>query len=812
LTVRATRSQPSRLLARLGAVLLAAAIASLAVSVETPSAQRAERSPGADAGRPEAAGGTRQPDRGRGAGGDRPALPAAPALDGEERNERLGRDPFAAMGGGSPLCKRGGLAARERSNCRGSGALSHPHRIDHYGFDTHIDTGIDNIGGNVAAAIQSLLAAAWLGLLYAVKGVTLLLEWAFSLDLLSEAMQATKRALLRLHQSVFGQAWFLAAISAAGLWAIYRGFVQHKTIQTFTGLAATVALMLVALVIINNPVGTVGRANQLANDAALGIVAGATTGSVDDSPKGFGEAMTRIFDHAVLRPWCALEFSDVEFCLSRPTKVIDRDAVPGNRSIEAAWAQSRSVADMFLRFEPNGEDDVDQRKEIYEDWKDNDGTRLQAVTRIQKEPSTGPRFALFALITVGLLGMICVLAWVGLRLLGYGVMSLVLILFAPVALLLPALGDSGRQTFIAWAKRLLGTLVAKAVYAVFLALVLVASAALAALDSLGWVAVWLLQCVFWWTLFAKRNDLIQFVSAPGLGPGEQRQSGSMLQRLYYGTHAARTAKGLAGAAKRRGLVTTLPARRRAATATQATQATVEGQARERARTELERRHEDAGALVGRDEQLRQHLNRVDRQLRKYDDRTELAKANGAEAPTPTDAEAALIARREALRAERPPPAAVAAAREQVRHAEVNRARTGSAISAADERAHIERRRRELATLPADHEHNLRAAGVDPALYRALPAAEREQLHAHVGARLERERVQLAAIPDPTAGGGRDANGELAGAVPTRRALRDARHTLDPDQLRAARKQEIEHRRAHRRAERQRARLRPRARQ
>lgn len=809
-------------------VALVAAVAALALSADTAGAQDPPRASaqarGGDAPKQNEALENRQAPKKKKAAKNKPAAKRAPAGDGgtpaagNDPNERLGRDPFDSLGGHSPFCRRRGLGRRERANCKASGALAHPQEITHYGFDIRIDTGLDNIGGNIAAALQTFVQLLWMGLLFVVKAVTLLLEWSFSLDLLSEAMASVKKALLRLHRDVFGQAWFLAAISAAGLWAIWRGFVQRKTIQTATGLAATVALMVVALVIINDPVGTVGRANQLANQSSLGIVSGATTGTVSGSARGFGEAMTRVFDQVALRPWCALQFSDVEFCLSNPRKVIPAEDIPDggdDDDIKEAYETSATVAEMWLTFEPNGKDDVDQRKELYDEWKEADsdqGKPLESRTRMQKEGSTGPRIALFGLIAIGMLGMICLFGWIGLRLLGYAVLSLVLVLFAPIALLMAALGDSGRQSFVGWAKRLLGALVAKAIYAIFLALVLVASAALAELDSLGFMAVWLLQSVFWWTLFLKRDELMQFVSAPGLGPQDQQNKGSLFQRLYYGAQAATMAKragsNLADKARRPVQKTADAYGARRAKTAQATGHAAESQARERARARLEQGHDQARETVARDDAASASLGKVDQGLRAYDERAETARAQGKPDPAPQDHEALLLARRNELQARRAPAPVVGAAREQVRHADVNRARTGSPVTAADEHAQIARRRQEIKTLPATHDKNLAAAGVDPAAYRAAGAVERKGLERRVAQSLEKEAAVLAAVPDTTA-----PTKDGAPAAPSAKSseLRHARRALETDQLREARSADNAQRRAQRRAARQRERLAPRGR-
>jgi hypothetical protein len=718
--------------------------------------------------------------------------PAAPPLVEEvgDRDERLGRDPFGAMGGGSPFCGQAGLATTERRNCRGSGAVTHPVRIDHYGFDIHIDTGVDNVTGNFAKGLQDIAQMMWMVLLYLVKGTTLGLEWAFSLDLLGETMSGARTALDRMHRQVIGDGWLIAAISAAGLWGVYRGLVQRRTSEAFAGLAATVLLMVAGLVVVSDPVGTVGRASELANQAALGIVSGATTGSAQRPARGFGEAMRRVFDQAVLRPWCALQFSDVRFCLANPREVIDEDDLPDDDDVVAAYGRAATVADLFLAFEPNGEDDVDQREELYEKWKDKEGDRLQSVVRIQKEPSTGPRLALLAIIAIGQLGMVFLLGWLAMRLLGYGGVALALLLAAPVMLLAPALGDSGRAAFIAWARRLAGALVAKAVYAVLLAVVLLATGALAEIDTLGWIAVWLLQAVVWWTLFLRRDEIIGLVTARlPASPGGR----SALQQVFYTQRLASTAiRATTGGKAALASQTVGRLRERRAATGAAVQAVSERQLRRQAGSDLTQRTREAREVVNRDEETAHDLRRAAPKLASYDRRAAAADDRGAPRPTPTAAETALLAHREWLTSTRPGPQQVEKARSAVSQASRNEARGDAPVSERDEVAYIRRRRREIDSLPVDHENNLRAAGIDPERYRHAKAPDRDRLRGEAQRALDKERVRLAAAP-----AARD------GEPPTASEISKARATLASADVRAARQEQTRDLRAQRRQARQR---------
>lgn len=724
--------------------------------------------------------------------------PDTPGAAGD-RDERLARDPFSTMGGQSPFCSRP-LDAQQRESCRRSGALQHPYRIDHYGFDIRIDTGADNIPGNFFYLLQTLALLAWLGLLYLFKGCLLALEWAFSLDLLSDAMGAVRRALERLHRNVLGEPWFLAAIAFAGIWAMWRGLVQRRPTQAIGGLIGTVALMVIALVLIARPADTVGRASEFANQAALGMVAGASTGTFDRPEASFGRATSRLFDTLVLRPWCALEFADIEFCLANPRKVIAEDDLPDDDAIRQAWAAAPTVADLWLRFEPGGDgDDNDQRNRLYEKWRDKDGERLQAVVRIQKQGGTAARIALLLLIAIGMVAAIGVLAWLVFRLLGFGVLALLLVLLAPLMFLAPVLGDSGRATFLAWAKRLLGCLVAKAIYAVFLAVLLVAASALAQAYELGWIAAWVLQIVFWWAVLLRRNDLLAFVTAP-LPDNATRHAragiGHTVREVMHMRATAGMATSAAGAAATpvtRPVMTAVGAvsdRRAAGVA--ATQKAAENALRRDGSEQIDQRRARSADVLKDHRKAKYASRAIDHALLDYDASVELATAEGKPAPAPTSREQTLLARRAKIAADRPSAEMVATAGAQIRHADNNLARTGAPVTEQDERAWIATRHadHEERKLPVDHDRNLRLAGIDPERYRDSSEPERERLRAQVVSVLDEERARLGATdrgPDRPA--------------PKRREIAAARKTVDDAELREARRQEYATRRQERRAKR-----------
>ncbi len=706
------------------------------------------------------------------------ALPAAALADPAPVTQRpppadsAYADPSRDLGATSPSC-RYQLDFQRRRSCRASGSALHPHPLSSYGLDVRVGFSITDPGKSFLSAVQSLLAGLWMGLLYLVKGVLLLLEWSFSLDLTGQAMPAARESLARLHARAFGEPWLLLGISVAGIWGMWRGLVQRRAAETFGGLAATVALMVVGLVLISEPAGTVGRAARIANDAGLAVLGAATTGEVERPRHALVSALGGVFDATVREPWCAMQFGSAEYC----DQATGDNRHPTNADVWLAYpAQSWQRERLFreVKGDDNGGfDPIGSAKDLL--GLTDDRELPQHVKRlVHKEPErarmqqaggTFPRAALLGLIAIGLLGAVALYAYLGVRLLLAGAMTLLLLLLAPAMLIAPAFGDSGRATFLAWIKRLIGALAAKLVYAVFLAVVLAASKTFAALE-VGWFGTWLLLGAFWWGVFAKRQEIIGFVSA-GTPHSEGRSLGQTLSHGYYAWQFGRAAR-LAG---RKALGP--PGR----AAGQLSQARATGrEARTAATTALAREHLDAQAraaisaeqsrareVVGRRTAASRELRALDRRLQGYDEASAAARARGGTAPAPTSDQQALLARRQALRAALES-SQVRQASEIVRHADRNRAQTGESVADRDLATYRNRRLADLrAALPLDHERNLRAAGIDPAEYQAAPAHRRDELLRRVRDSIATEQELLEAAD------GR--NGHTA------------RRWLDPEELR-----------------------------
>lgn len=759
----------------------------------------------------------------REAAGEKPApAPAEPA----DRSEGYA-DPFGTLGAGSPFCRRAQIGPESSRSCRTSGSIAHPYPISSYGLDVRVGFSLTKVENNLLGALQNVAALVWMGLVYLLKGVLLLLEWAFSLDLIGETLPGVRRALQTLHERVLGEPWFLAAISIAGLWGIWRGFVQRRTIQTLGGLLATVLLMVAALVVIANPAGTVGHASKLANDGSLGLLSAASKGRVRQPAESFSEAMSGLFDSLVLQPWCALEFGDVNWCLAR-----------------AKRGSAASNADVWLSFPAQGE----QRKSVYKLTKGEDlegggilgsgisfgelgdgalkvvtegplgaslglageglrgqdaklDNRVKALVRedpervkLQEAGGTFPRIALLVLVAAGMLGATALLFYLGIRLLLAAILSLMLLLLTPAMLLAPAFGESGRAAFVGWAKRLIGALAAKLIYALLLALVLVGASAIAALE-IGWFGTWLLQIAFWWGILIKRAELVGFLSV-GRAAGGAHLPGA--RRWYRDMRATGFALGSLG--RRAGRVGGAPALlvgRRGLERAEAKREGVKTAAREElhGRSDLALRTQLGGArsTLERGELLDGELRDVNRGLAKYDTQVQIAKQRNDAPPTPGRDEEALLARRALLEASRDAPETLRQAKSIVGSADRNIALTGREFSDRDHAALLKQRRRDIdAGLDPEHERNLRFAGVDPRAFDRASAEERAAMRENAREAIERDRHLLAAVP------------EQGRPEPSAPRVRGAEVQLPRERLRERVRERHESRRQERRRQRRRA--------
>ncbi len=508
-----------------------------------------------------------------------PRAPAGPALlapshgaeaGAEEAPEgsRPQADPLVVNGLGSPACKsalKEELGAAARRDCETSGFTAAAAPTGNFGFDVHIDTGVIPLsGGSLLSLVQDLFVTpVWLALVWLVRALVVMLEWCFGLDLLGSASGSLRGALSRANGALTVP-WLPLALAIAAALVAYHGLVRRRVGQTLGEALAMLAMFACGTWLIVDPVGTVGALSGWSEQAGLGTLAVAARGTPSSPGRALADSMNAVFAVAVEAPWCYLEFGNVGWCrdpgrldrglrfaalrlaarelreghCAAPPACRDAGAAPRLLSSARLLQEARRNGDEFLALPPNGPD----RNSI-----NDSGSLLRALCRssdatactgpsaaeaeFRTNAGTWPRVGGLLLIVIGLLGMLLLLGYIGLRLLLAAILTMFYLLLTPGIVLLPALGENGRALFRGWAGRLLAAIAAKLVFAFLLGVVLAVIAVLDGLEGLGWWAQWMLMSAFWWGAFLKRNEIL--AAAPqARAPGELATHARRVRRWH----------------------------------------------------------------------------------------------------------------------------------------------------------------------------------------------------------------------------------------------------------------------------------------
>ncbi len=454
-------------------------------------------------------------------------------------------DPLISNGLGSPLCRRGTgetvLSQASESNCRSSGFEAAPAPTGNYAFDVHIDTGVAMWSNDGAAWVQYLLQLGWTVLVACVHGMVVMLEWCYTIDLLDSSTMSGVARGLRETQATFTQPWLVVVLAVASVLALYHGLVRRRVAETVGQALLMLAMMVGGLWVIMNPAGTVGALGEWANDAGLGALGAAAGGTPTNPDRTLADSMGTVFSGAVGEPWCFMEFGNVSWC-DDPARLDSRLRTAGLAAASLEHGQSarqlrdaRTNGGLFLALPANQamRNSINDQGSLFNVLCG--GTEMPcrgptaAQAEFRTEHGTLWRFMGLVFIWVGALGMLLLLGFIAMHLLGAAISSLLYLLLAPAAVLAPALGDGGRMAFRAWATRLLGAVMSKLIYSFVLGVALLMEQILTVdLTALGWFTQWLLTSVMWWGAFTRRHQVLSFAHGEH---ARQREPRSLARRV-----------------------------------------------------------------------------------------------------------------------------------------------------------------------------------------------------------------------------------------------------------------------------------------
>jgi hypothetical protein len=475
-----------------------------------------------------------------------------------------GGDPLAGNGLDSPLCADAapdGLPSSAARNCRVSKFEGAQAPTGNYAFDVHINDGLAHLGNGMAVLFQDVSQYWWTALVAFVRGLIVILDWCFTIDLLSShAMSGLARA-LRATQATFTQPWLVLALAIASVLASYHGLIRRRVAETLGEALLMGAMMAGGLWVIVNPSGTIGALGAWTNEASLGTLAATVAGSPDHPYRTLAESNREVFSAAIDDPWCYMEFGEVSWC-SDPAR-LDRRLHTAALKIagesEHAPGQSpgllrgaRTNGELFLALPANEA----ARNSINDGW-----SLLHVLCDGSEEPCHGPtaseadfrnqsgtwpRVIGLGFISFGIVGMLLLLGFIALRLLHAAIASLIYLLVTPAAVLAPALGEGGRAAFRAWATRLLGAVVSKLLFSFLLGTILMVQRVLLSVHLFGWLTQWLLVSSLWWIAYVHRHRIFEL----SLGGGESGRHRTVVRRLG-GALESRTGMAAVRWAKRR---------------------------------------------------------------------------------------------------------------------------------------------------------------------------------------------------------------------------------------------------------------------
>lgn len=417
----------------------------------------------------------------------------------------------------------------------------------------------------------------WLGTSWLANILIELFGFAFSLDLVNGsaathgagALGPVSRAIQTIYDTAFGGPWMVLAVSVAALWAMWKALVQRRYAETASQLAMSLVYVCLAFLFVLEPGQTIGTASHWTNQMSGAFLSIAKDGEAQSQGEAKEAGADQLFGLLVTQPWAVLEFGGLDHCVkagggeeaeSIAVAPIDPSAARRLEAGETVTDGGKTCINNLKRYGPHflrmpaGSKEREEEEEALaagdssklpdsDPGKKNGSYELGSAdvpaAASMEKGGQYQRLPVALVIFVAELGAFCLLGSLSIGIVVAQVLLLLLLAFAPVALVAAAVPGSGHRFFKAWLAKLAGYLLRKAAYSLVLAIVLTVCAAISAATSeLGWLFSFGLQCAFFWAVFLQRHSLtdglVGVVTGPGV-PGRDRTLG--LLALYAGAHA-----------------------------------------------------------------------------------------------------------------------------------------------------------------------------------------------------------------------------------------------------------------------------------
>lgn len=489
----------------------------------------------------------------------------------------------------------------------GGGAKMNEFPISRYALDLHIPksaAGPIDLPDVPKLILFSIADILWQATAFLTFLVIQLFTFAFSLDLLQGsaatngqgALEPVSRAVKGIYGSTFGEPFLVLAIVAVGLWGVKTGLAQRRTSELVSGLATSLAFAVIALWFVTNPVGSVGFIADKSNELSGAFLSVSSKGEVVGKERAKNEASDTLFQTHIVDPWLVLNFGGTRHCVTKDSlkaaEGVDKDKIddtlvstnayprdgPDEKGRARKCYDNSRYAGSYLFFTPTSPSrTATDTKSSYnainagdaKQWPDGqDGTTALPdrykpaldrgdVAAVSMQESGGVTQRLGTALVIGLanLGMIVLVAALSIAVVLAQVLALLLLLFAPAALVIGIFPGRGHDFFRNWLVKLLTALFRKAIYSFVLAVLLAAAAALAAAATeLGWLMAFGLQATFYWMVFLYRKQILSaFTAATTAGQADEgggRAVGGAVRTAWSAPSSLATAAAGAAMASR----------------------------------------------------------------------------------------------------------------------------------------------------------------------------------------------------------------------------------------------------------------------
>jgi hypothetical protein len=469
----------------------------------------------------------------------------------------------------------------------GAGGLFGRYPLDHYTLDQHFDAVSASLTGGVdVSGVPPMIAYFLTSILWALtsflaNALISLFSFAFSLDLVNGsqatggagALAPVSAAIHSIYANVFGAPWLVLAIAVVGIWAMWKALVQRRYSETAGALALSLIYVVVALFFVAQPGTTIGGASKLTNQMSEAFLSISDHGDPSGGAQAKDDAANQLFELLVYEPWVVLDFGGLEHCAVAGTGEDDSDPdsvavrpLSQNPSRDTQLARrlqsgtevtadgkvcvnnANKYASHFLHFGLG----TDERDDEYDALDHGDSSKLpdadsakggyqlgvtdKPATDAMEEGGQYQRLLIAIVVFLGELGAFCLLGSLSVGIILAQVLLLLLLAFAPVALVAAAVPGRGHAFFKGWLEKLAGYLLRKAAYSLILATLLAVNGALAsATAQLGWLMSFGLQALFFWAVFLQRKSLTEGLIGVVTGTGAPGRDGSLrVLALYAG--------------------------------------------------------------------------------------------------------------------------------------------------------------------------------------------------------------------------------------------------------------------------------------